>query len=75
MHNVVTSAQIRMARAGLGWTVRELAERSSVHRNTITRIESGADAERRTLETIRAALEAGGVEFTNGDAPGVRLSK
>ena len=24
---------------------------------------------------IRAALEAAGVEFTNGDAPGVRLRK
>jgi hypothetical protein len=27
----------------------------------------------RTLADIRAALEAEGVEFTNGDAPGVRL--
>ena len=27
----------------------------------------------RTLAAIRAALEAAGVEFTNGDAPGVRL--
>ena len=26
-----------------------------------------------TTGAIRAALEAGGVEFTNGDAPGVRL--
>jgi hypothetical protein len=25
------------------------------------------------LAAIRAALEAAGVEFTNGDAPGVRL--
>jgi hypothetical protein len=24
---------------------------------------------------MRAALEAGGVEFTNGDAPGVRLHR
>ncbi len=24
---------------------------------------------------VRAALEAAGVEFTNGDAPGVRLRK
>jgi hypothetical protein len=27
------------------------------------------------LATIRAALEAAGVEFTNGDQPGVRLRK
>jgi hypothetical protein len=27
------------------------------------------------LTAIRAALEAAGVEFTNGDQPGVRLRK
>jgi len=29
----------------------------------------------RTIADIRAALERGGVEFTNGDQPGVRLAK
>jgi hypothetical protein len=29
----------------------------------------------RTLADIRAALEAEGVEFINGDAPGVRLRR
>jgi hypothetical protein len=29
----------------------------------------------RTLEAIQAAVEKAGVEFTNGDAPGVRLKK
>ena len=38
---VMTSAQVRMARAALNWTVRELAEAASVHRNTITNIETG----------------------------------
>ena len=28
-----------------------------------------------TLAAIRTALEAAGVEFTNGDAPGVKLRK
>jgi hypothetical protein len=27
------------------------------------------------LDAIRAALEAAGIEFTNGDGPGVRLRK
>jgi hypothetical protein len=27
-----------------------------------------------TVDAIRAALETGGVEFTNGDQPGVRLN-
>ena len=29
----------------------------------------------RTLDDISGALEAAGVEFTNGDQPGVRLTK
>lgn len=72
---MVTSAQIRMARAALNWTVRDLADRSKVHRNTVTRIEGGAEGELRTVDAIVRALESAGVEFTNGDAPGVRLKK
>ena len=29
----------------------------------------------RTVDAIRAALVAAGVEFTNGDEPGVKLKK
>ena len=64
---------MRMARAALGWGVRDLAERAGVTANTISRYENGADALGETLAKIQRALEAGGVEFTNGDAPGVRL--
>jgi DNA-binding XRE family transcriptional regulator len=38
----VTSAQVRMARAALNWTVRDLAEAARLHRNTITNIETGS---------------------------------
>ena len=70
----MTSAQIRAARGLLDWTVRDLAERSGVDRNTVSNIETGAYAGApETLEAIRRALERAGVEFTNGDAPGVRL--
>ena len=72
---MVTSAQIRMARAALQWTVRELAERSGVHRNTITRLETRGTGNGPTMAAIRRALESAGVEFTNGDQPGVRLRK
>ena len=43
---------------------------------TIARLEDG-DSEPRasTAQAIKNALEASGVEFTNGDAPGVRLAK
>ena len=64
-----------MARAALGWGVRDLAERAGVTANTISRYENGADALGETLAKIQRALEAGGIEFTNGDMPGVRLKR
>ena len=65
---------LRAARALLAWTVRDLAARASVHRNTITAIERGKS--KPTLGTIaqlQRALERAGVEFINGKRPGVRL--
>jgi transcriptional regulator with XRE-family HTH domain len=67
-----------MARAALNWTVRDLAEASGLHRNTITNIEVGryvGDAA--TLAKIESALKRAGVEFIqeNGGGPGVRLRK
>jgi transcriptional regulator with XRE-family HTH domain len=71
----VTSAQLRAARGLLNWSVRELAERAKVHRNTISNYENGKYAG--TIETVAAikgALEKAGVQFTNGKRPGVRLA-
>jgi transcriptional regulator with XRE-family HTH domain len=67
--------QLRMARAAIGWGVRELAEKAGVTANTVTRIENGADAKQSTIDALQHALEAAGIEFTNGDQPGVRLTK
>jgi len=67
--------QLRMARAAVGWGVRELAAKAGVVANTVTRIENGADAKQSTIDALRRALEAAGVEFTNGEQPGVRLTK
>jgi transcriptional regulator with XRE-family HTH domain len=69
--------QLRMARAAVGWGVRELAEKAGVTANTVTRIENGADAKQSTLDRLKSALEAAGVEFIdeNGGGPGVRLRK
>lgn len=66
-----------MARAGLNLGVRELAELAQVSTNTITRLERGESLYPRTVEAIRAALEAAGVEFIaeNGGGAGVRLRK
>lgn len=74
---MVTSAQLRAARGLLNWTVRDLAEKSGVHRNTVTRIETEETSQGHALEVIRRALEDAGVIFVpeNGEGPGVRLRK
>ncbi len=66
-----------MARAAIGWGVRELAKRAGLTANTVTRIENGADAKQSTMDRLQQALEAAGVEFIdeNGGGPGVRLQK
>jgi transcriptional regulator with XRE-family HTH domain len=55
--------------------VRDLAKKAGVAANTVTRIENGADAKQSTMDALRRALESAGVEFTNGEQPGVRLTK
>ena len=67
-----------MARAALDWTVRDLAEATGLHRNTITNIEVGRYAgDPETLELIEKTLRSAGVEFIDetGGGPGVRLRK
>ena len=74
----VTSAQVKMARAALDWTVRDLAEATGLHRNTINNVEVGRYAgDPATLQKIEKTLTAAGVEFIdeNGGGPGVRLRK
>jgi transcriptional regulator with XRE-family HTH domain len=69
------AVQLRMARAAVRWGVRKLAEKADVTANTVTRIENGADAKQSTMDALQRALEAAGIEFTNGEQPGVRLTK
>jgi transcriptional regulator with XRE-family HTH domain len=66
-----------MARAAVGWGVRELAKKAEVTANTVTRIENGADAKQSTMDRLQRALESAGVELIeeNGGGPGVRLRK
>ena len=65
-----------MARAALGWGVRELAKRAGIAANTVNRFENGSGAMVDTLERMQAALESAGVVFIPADqtgGPGVRL--
>jgi len=64
-----------MARAALGLGVRELAVAAKVSVDTVARFERGEELKERTIDALKQALEAAGVEFTNGDQPGVRLAK
>jgi len=69
--------QLKMARAAIGWGVRDLAKKAGVTANTVTRIENGADAKQSTIDRLQQALEVAGVEFIdeNGGGPGVRLKR
>ena len=58
----------------LEWSREKLAEKSRIALRTIVDFERGAREPRHaTLDVLRRALEAAGIEFTNGEQPGVRL--
>ena len=72
-----TGNQLRAARVLAGLTQGELAERCGLHLNSISAMErrgtksltSGLDI----INKVVGALESLGIEFTNGEAIGVRL--
>jgi len=73
---MITPQQIRGARAMVGLTQAELAERAGISKTGLNNIERGsADPKASTLAAIQRALEEAGVEFIpeNGGGPGVRL--
>ncbi|PWB89882.1 transcriptional regulator [Methylocystis sp. MitZ-2018] len=75
---MITGAQIRAARALLGWTVFELAKKARVGVTTVRRTELAnglTNVPSNDAIALRSALEKGGVEFIerNGGGPGVRL--
>lgn len=75
---MITGIQIRMARAALRWSIKQLAEFSGVSVPTIFRLEQEnglAPSRTQTLMDIKAAFEAAGIEFigTPENGPGVRI--
>jgi transcriptional regulator with XRE-family HTH domain len=71
---IITSPQIRAARALLGWTQAELAEASGLSAIGIQAIEKGtSDPRASTLLAIESAFKEAGVVFTNGGEPGVKI--
>jgi transcriptional regulator with XRE-family HTH domain len=68
--------QWRAARALIGWSQRDLADKIGVSALTIIRLEAGSRlVSQEMLDRAKQALEAAGVEFIakNGGGPGVRL--
>lgn len=72
----MTPEQVAAARRLLGWARERLAAESAVTIHTVVMFEtnrSGPSTTPQRISSIREALEAAGIEFTDGDAPGVRL--
>jgi transcriptional regulator with XRE-family HTH domain len=77
---MISSEQIRAARALLRWEQKDLAEASGVSLPSIKRLETQPGqlaAQPRTVDDLRKALEKAGVEFIaeNGGGAGVRMKK
>jgi transcriptional regulator with XRE-family HTH domain len=73
---MITRSQLRMARAALGWGVRELGQHAGVAGNTVSRYENGMGTTVATLSQVQRVLEEEGVIFIPADdtaGPGVRL--
>jgi transcriptional regulator with XRE-family HTH domain len=79
---MLTPHQSRAARAMLGWSREELAEKAGVSAGTVVGFELlGADSKMSTLHKLARALEAAGIEFIDegtaslNGGPGLRLRK
>ena len=75
---MINSSQCRAARGLLAWSQQNLADAAGVGIVTVHQFEAGISEPRRaTLQVIRNAFEAAGVEFIdeNGGGAGVRLRK
>lgn len=78
---MITPAQIRAARALIGWKQSDLASASGISEISIKNIERGAtDPRSSTLGAIQASFEKAGVVFldpgdTRDGGAGVRLKK
>ena len=67
-----------MARAALGWSVKDLAAKAGIAANTVSRYENGTDAYGETLLKLQGALEGAGLILLAEDdenGAGVRFKK
>lgn len=74
---MITARQIRAARALLGWTRQELADKAIISLNALARLEGGkVDARTSTVSAVEKTLNRAGVEFLAAGerGEGVRMS-
>ena len=70
---MITSDQIRAARALLRWSGKDLAEKTGLGFSTLMRLEvldGVPSAQAKTLEAIQKAFEAAGLEFIGSPESG-----
>ena len=72
----VSGRQVAGARGLLGWSQAHLATAADMSERAINRWEAGETSPHQsTIDRVVKVIEAHGVEFTNGDQPGVRFKK
>jgi transcriptional regulator with XRE-family HTH domain len=78
MTNEISGRQIAAARVLIGLSRRDLAIKAKISTPTLIRMEASFGEPVgliNNIATVCAVLESAGIEFTNGDEPGVRLRK
>lgn len=63
---MITSTQLRAARAMLKWSINDLSAKSGIGTTTLKRLEASdgvPNAQVRTIEQLRSVIEEAGIEF------------
>jgi transcriptional regulator with XRE-family HTH domain len=75
-HSMVNGRQIKAGRALLGWSRKDLAERTGVTADTVKVVEQDVvtlEALAATRTRLCSTLEAEGIAFLNGGSMGVQI--
>lgn len=74
---LTTGHQLKAARALIAMDQAELAKRAGLNVNTVRNMESAGagpiGGRTANIQAVQAALEDAGIQFLNGNEPGVRL--
>lgn len=74
--STMSAAQSRAARALLGWSPADLGARTGLGEDFVQGFEAGSgDPASGQVEALRSALMTAGIVFSDGDGPGVVLTR